>query len=991
MCVAILCALGCAAIVASGALAAAPSTAIEAPTEVTYTGAHLQGKVNPEAGSGTCWRFEYANKAKLEANEEGWNWANYDCFSEEDSAKSELLPVATNLANLRGGTVYLVRLTASNGEGEDTSTEEEFKTKDVTKPTVTGPVITEITGFTAKFAGTVNPNAPEPAPASAEVEAGYHTNWHFECEPGCDGGSGEIAADNSAHAVEHEAHFSPNKTYTVKLVGENAGGASVAETTFVAPKVTPVVQYLDSAPASMVTATGARIVGVIDPRESGELTSCYFEYGPTTSYGSTLPCEQEAEGGFGEIFASADLTGLSPSSIYHFRLVGGNSTGTAVGADEHFTTFKVPPAEPACPNEAVRNEQKATMLPGCRAWEMVSPVDKNGGNVELEGWNTQVSPDGNAVSYVSRGSFGDTRGSGIVGETQYISRRENGGWGEAKGIMPTSAVDQFPIFFGYTLVAPLSEDLSHGVVSALDLPTVSDDIPNGENVYWEDTRTDDLATISKSFADEPSALEFLFNGPSGFGASADQRVIAFQSNTRLLPEAAGPGVYEWEEGTLRLASILPDGSIPAAASKTFEFETRVPGYVSRDGSLVAFFSPTEGQNQLYVRRNHSSSAWVSEPEGTSVTAPENVRFEYMTPDSKHVLFSTTSQMLPADTNSQRDLYMYTDGPNPATEGNLSLISSGQDKGFVAGFRNVVFGTSDDGSYVYYGAEFNNGGLSVYRWKEGSRRLVFNAGSSRDYGEDEGVRGAPGQYRVSHDGKRFVMITKSESYPYRSLAGNLTGYEKRQVYAYDDEKEMLFCASCPQSVPGSGEEPETTTSVILQPNEAPGFDPGVDLVLPNQPHYLSGDGNHVYFSTEAALVPEDKNEAYDVYEYDIETGKQRLISSGRGESPSVFAGASADGNSVVFMTDQQLVGKDHDILRDAYESRVDGGFAEPPPPPTPCVGDGCRGPIPPAPTDPSPATPRFTGPGNPKPKHKKHRKHHQKKRHHHRRHHRGGAK
>jgi len=41
-------------------------------------------------------------------------------------------------------------------------------------------------------------------------------------------------------------------------------------------------------------------------------------------------------------------------------------------------------AEGACPNEAIRQEQSSTFLPDCRAYEMVSPVDKNGADVAAD-------------------------------------------------------------------------------------------------------------------------------------------------------------------------------------------------------------------------------------------------------------------------------------------------------------------------------------------------------------------------------------------------------------------------------------------------------------------------------------------------------------------------------------------------------------------------------------------------------------------------------
>jgi hypothetical protein len=736
---------------AAPALAAAPVATIEAPTEVGYVTAHFKGKINPEAGpSTTCWRFEYVRKAKLEANEEGWEWANFECMSEEESAKSEELPVSLDFGSLRAGTVYLVRLTAANDEGESTSSEKEFKTKDVTPPSVTLEAPGALAAHSATFSGTVNPNAPEAAPASSEVEAGYRTHWGFECEPSCgfaSGGEGELAATNAPKGVEGEANLKGNTTYVLKLWAQNAAGKTVEETTFETPpaEVAPSVSYLTSAPVSIVNDTEARLIGIVHTNEAGSLTGCFFEYGPTAAYGSTVPCSQAPVDENGDVYARGDVTGLTANTAYHFRLVASNAFDTGAGGDNHFTTLQAPSAEPAsCPNEALRIEQKVTFIPDCRAYEMVSPPDKNGGNVEMGEWDAPTSPDGNSVAFISKGSFGDTRGSGSIGYTHYLATRGANGW-QTHGITPLSSPGAHAEFVAPTGLTRFSEDLSHVLLTAYDLPGVSDDIVDGQNSYWEDTRSGELKTISKSFADKPSTIEFLFNNPTGFGTSADDRLLSFSASIRLLPEApAGvPSMYEWEEGELRLAGILPDGSLASEGSTSPKGEGQFMNTtVSPDGSLVTFLAPVEGQKQLYVRRVHSSTAWVSEPEGTGVTAPEDVQFEYITPDSRHILFSTTSQLLPEDTNSLRDLYMYTDSPDPASESNLSLISSGQEQGAVwdePGFiLDAVMGTSSDGSYVYYAGQGESSDPTVYLWKSGSRHPVI----ALDRQIIEGVAGNP---------------------------------------------------------------------------------------------------------------------------------------------------------------------------------------------------------------------------------------------------------
>jgi hypothetical protein len=191
-----------------------------------------------------------------------------------------------------------------------------------------------------------------------------------------------------------------------------------------------------------------------------------------------------------------------------------------------------------------------------------------------------------------------------------------------------------------------------------------------------------------------------------------------------------------------------------------------------------------------------------------------------------------------------------------------------------------------------------------------------------------------------------------------------------MHVYDAVDNTLTCASCATDGPTTGEvpaEPLVNNTAVEKP------------VAQLRPRYLSADGSKVFFSTTTALVPEDTNEVMDTYLYDTHTGEQKLLSSGKGEEGEWFVNASASGNDAFFVTNQSLLARDPDQLADLYDSRVGGGFVEPPPPPTVCVGDGCRGPLSGPSGGASPSTASFSGPGNPHPK--KTKKPHKKKRHH----------
>jgi hypothetical protein len=87
--------------------------------------------------------------------------------------------------------------------------------------------------------------------------------------------------------------------------------------------------------ATGVTKTEATLNGTVNP--NGQETKYYFEYGTSTSYG-TKTVEASAGSGTGNIKESQAVTGLSPGTEYHFRIVATNAGGTTYGADKTFTT-----------------------------------------------------------------------------------------------------------------------------------------------------------------------------------------------------------------------------------------------------------------------------------------------------------------------------------------------------------------------------------------------------------------------------------------------------------------------------------------------------------------------------------------------------------------------------------------------------------------------------------------------------------------------------
>ena len=102
-----------------------------------------------------------------------------------------------------------------------------------------------------------------------------------------------------------------------------------------------VVPAAITGPVTSVGPATATVTGTVNP--GGQATTWYVDYGTSTSYG-TKTANVSAGSGTANTAVSANLTGLTPGTTYHYRVVATNSSGTARGADGIFTTSSAPVA-----------------------------------------------------------------------------------------------------------------------------------------------------------------------------------------------------------------------------------------------------------------------------------------------------------------------------------------------------------------------------------------------------------------------------------------------------------------------------------------------------------------------------------------------------------------------------------------------------------------------------------------------------------------------
>jgi hypothetical protein len=226
-------------------------------------------------------------------------------------------------------------------------------------PSDTTEPATNISYHEATLNGTVDPNELE---TTYVFEYGITTGYGVGVPtPPGNAGWGETAIPVAAAA----ANLNYNTTYHYRIAATDVVGTTYgADRTFTTPFPPPEVR---SKPAAYVGPTIATVRGEVSTfNEVGRTT--YFEYGPTTSYGSkTSEVKEGSFGGWNEV--STALSGLVPNTMYHYRIASYTNGGTSYGPDASFTTTASPMAVTESPSQISAHEAtlNATINPGGHA------------------------------------------------------------------------------------------------------------------------------------------------------------------------------------------------------------------------------------------------------------------------------------------------------------------------------------------------------------------------------------------------------------------------------------------------------------------------------------------------------------------------------------------------------------------------------------------------------------------------------------------------
>jgi len=879
-------------------------------------------------------------------------------------------------------------------------------------------------------------------------------------EPECVPGPAGIVANDSVQPVHAVVSgLTPGVTYRYRLVAttdpaKKGGTAETSSLAFTAPRRPEVL----SASAGNVSSAFADLEASIDPL--GASTSYRFEYltaaGFAANGGSfsgpdvpvSVPVPAAGIGSGGPTGSSQErvvqpLAGLSPATVYDFRVVAENECEAVArpgaqcvteGAAQTFATLAAP--EPG--------------LPDGRAYELVTPVDKGGGSdmfgqpLTNEEYSNEddgtPSASGNGLLLETKAAFGPFPGAG---SSAYVfSRDAENGWGFVSLAAPALGV----------------QNLIHALFDPVDLSSVavSDGVgaaagPGGEAIT--SVVGPPGGPYTTVHADAPRSLKEIDEGLQStqvVGGSRDLSHVVFESPSGSACRGAeetsqlghGDVLCEWDGGEPKLVNVNEEGTLLNTCGAVLGTRLQAGGMgssrgtqtvvgstygaVSADGSKVFFTAPAPNAEnagpgcwkpgeeekksepvnppQLYMRAG-GQTVTLSAPEpevreevAGKLVSPRAYPVAYVgaSEDGSRVFFVTEAWLTSNHPKGHdMELYEYDTGTRA-----LMRISAGEaavNPGAAGGAEvQAVTAVATEGRAVYFTAFAALAGaakrpdpkgeeVNLYRYDTESGAITYvatvNTGDDESRAEcfantelrvhapcpDESWYTTPdGRYLLFSSTRELTgYSTVSSGHPGCPLTRNGTYHNGhcQELYRYDAAAGSLSCISCNPS----GAQPGSNAS----------FTRSAPAGLASGPvHALSDDGAYAFFDSADSLVPTAQNHTLDVYEW--HEGRISLLSSPSDAYPSFFLGYSPyetphgrkiEGGNVFIGTHANLLpSQDTESEGNIYDARIcrpeeEAPCIQPPPGETAqCLGTACQNP-PPPPTDATPASLTFTGPGD----------------------------
>lgn len=570
-----------------------------------------------------------------------------------------------------------------------------------------------------------------------------------------------------------------------------------------------------------------------------------------------------------------------------------------------------------------------------RAYEVVSPADKNGGPVTIA---IQGSRDGHAIAWSSNTAYGGA--TGIALDTSHAARRSATGWQST----PFTAVyqgDDAPPSLPNALKSKVFDDDLTRMFMSTSAGLVGGDADSGafeggqNDVYalggWGATEW-----VSRPADGSPSTAA---NTATLVGYSGDGTSVFFTSDEHLTADipVASTAVHLYRSRAGQVTAVDRDVSgavidaggwlgtmTPLGAYSGGGINGPLPDAdaVSRDGTRFIYQSTTtetevNADRQLYLHRDGAPPKLISASQRSGTVgqpAPSGAKMLAALDDAQRILLRSPDQ-LTDDAPAGGGVYLYD-----TRSSSLTYVFPDKSDGTAPQF----VAAADDASRLYFlstdvlapGA--TTGEPNIYVRSATEIRFVA-ALAAQDVAQGSETIG---YVDTTPDGGKLVFQAS------HALTSTDTG-SFGTVYVYDDSTRTIACVSC--RADGSPSQASSTLSYSGQ----------AGITAP--PRSITDDGKEAFFTSTDALVAKDTNGVQDVYRY--ADGKPLLVSTGASPRESWLIDSAPDGQDVFFITVDSLDPRDGDGgSADIYDARRGGGFPDPPPA-VECADDACQGPAP----------------------------------------------
>jgi hypothetical protein len=982
----------------------APEVSIEHP--VHSTRATFLGVLNPHTAAGEVGSYKFLYKASTTKECAGGSTTTEGfSFGEKD----EPLPPEP-VSGLTANTEYAVCLLDKDAGGETPSPVVTFTTPSAPFTDAASAVTTTTATLHGHFTlnGAVASQYSFDYNVGATCTGGEHTTVQ-EAGTGATTISESVAVSGLLPSGEYTACF-----VTLNQYGSETGAPVHFTTEPIAATIEP-----NSETVNNLAATSATLNAKVNPK-GAPVTSCRFQYGTSTAYGNTAPCEHpdavEIERVRNPVPVLGHIEGLSANTEYHWRLLVTNAAGTETSPDQTFI-YPVTTEGAGCADESTRVEDRSTALPDCRAYEMITPPHDNGAALGdfFTGPPLDIAADGSRVIINSIQCFAESV-SCNAGERQnqgnpFAFSRTSSGWVTMPLAPPAT---QFQLSVPYMYNADLG--------TALFLSSS----PSGESFVARQPegsfpeRRPRFAEVGPPFEfneiDYPTAtadLSHLIYEP--VGEESTHQAYEYVGTGNTAPSLVGV------RGGAGSTEVISECLDTVGAGREYGYNA-----LSDDGA-TAFFTAWGLDNlsscgkgtappvsEVYARIDQSRTVLISgrSPLECTLTclssSASDANYEGASEDGSKAFFLSTQQLTnhaSAGSGSVREqsscelpenecnLYEY-DFANP-TGRNLIDVSAGAATGNPR--VQSVFAISPDGSHIYFIAQgvltssANARGQVAHEGKE--NLYVFERDSSFPDGHVAFIATLP---TAAEEPPEFGLrarvfpltnanVTPDGRFLVFESQGQLTSDDSdtasaKQVFRYDAQTGALLRLSIGEA--GFNDNGNAARhDAHIAPMFKRTFRAGPVRTNPT----MSNDGSYVFFESPAALTAGALNEvtteggalAQNIYEW--HEGQVSLISDGRdvteygnnacqrsNRSDVCLLGTDATGADVFFSSSDQIVPEDTWDQQEVFDARICTSSEpchRPATQSTPCAGEACHPSPAGAPALPASSSATFTGPGN----------------------------